>query len=281
MRNINMSYYNVYYYCNIIDNLLRLFVNGGVDYANTAAQFTEPYFEEEPESFPRYSALHDFCDFVIRRLMFEDSEKICEAIQETYDSLDEVPKDVRLQQAFYSAGLGKDSLMEIDCLLKMYNMKHQTFLGYLLQRDFDDILDEYSEFMSFDEEIDTSIVRLSHEVFYILFKNREFLYRFNSYLASVNPHRVQRGNIPQWVKRAVKYRDRGKCVCCRRDLSGELDCEDAALVHFDHMVSLHSGGLNDVSNIQLLCQKCNLEKSSDSYTSNIYKDWYDCDFDLY
>ena len=81
--------------------------------------------------------------------------------------------------------------------------------------------------------------------------------------------------MPQWVKRAVKYRDRGKCVCCGKDLSGVIDCEDESLAHYDHMVSLHLGGLNDICNIRLLCSDCNLTKSADSHTGITYKDWYD------
>lgn len=94
-------------------------------------------------------------------------------------------------------------------------------------------------------------------------------------MAGANPGVKNRCNIPQWVRRAVKYRDKGKCVCCGKDLSGILDCEDEASVHYDHMVSLCSGGLNDVCNIQLLCGNCNLKKSDDSFTSHRYKDWYD------
>ena len=67
MRNLEMSYYNIYYYCNIADNLLTYF-NGYIDWAPTGAQFTEPFFSEEPTNFPKYSALHAFCEFVIFKL---------------------------------------------------------------------------------------------------------------------------------------------------------------------------------------------------------------------
>lgn len=41
------------------------------------------------------------------------------------------------------------------------------------------------------------------------------------------------------------------------------------------MVSLEQGGMNDVTNIQLLCSSCNLSKGTFSATSNIYQNWYD------
>lgn len=44
MRNINMSYYKVYYYCDIIDRLLYRFT-GSIDWASTGAQFTEPFLK--------------------------------------------------------------------------------------------------------------------------------------------------------------------------------------------------------------------------------------------
>ena len=46
-------------------------------------------------------------------------------------------------------------------------------------------------------------------------------------------------------------------------------------IHYDHMVPLEQGGMNDVTNIQLLCSSCNLSKGTFSATSNIYQNWYD------
>ena len=94
-------------------------------------------------------------------------------------------------------------------------------------------------------------------------------------MANANPTTRKRCYIPKWVKNAVRYRDRNRCVCCGKDLSGGWDCEDEDSVHFDHMVSLYAGGLNDLCNIQLLCSSCNIKKSDGSYTRQIYKDWYD------
>lgn len=272
MRNIEMKYYNVYYYCGIIDNLLHYFTSS-IDWVTTGAQFTEPFFEGEIESFPKYSALHAFCDFAVRQLMFEDAEEQLEEIQAMYDELDIDNKAQRLRIAFEHGG--KDGcLLEVDRLFQMYGIKHETFFSYLVNNDFKFIIDAYDDFTTFDGELDDAITHLSRELFYILFQNRDFLYRFNYYMANANPGTKNRCNIPQWVKRAVKYRDRGKCVCCGKDLSGTLDCEDETSVHYDHMVSLHFGGLNDVCNIQLLCSSCNLHKSANSYTSQRYKDWY-------
>ena len=275
VRNIEMNYYNVYYYCNIIDNLLNLFTSS-IDWVVTGAQFTELFFEEEIECFPKYSALHAFCDFAIRQLLFEEAEEQIEDIQDRYDNSVIDNKAKRLSVAF-RGGEKDDCFLEVDRLFKTYGKKHESFFAYLVNNGFDSIIDAYDDFTRFDGDLDDVILHLSRELFFILFQNREFLFRFNTYMANANPKKSNRCNIPQWVKRAVKYRDRGRCVCCGKDLSGLIDCEDEASVHYDHMVSLNSGGMNDISNIQLLCSDCNLKKSSDSYTEITYKDWYDFD----
>lgn len=86
MRDINMSYHKVYYYCDIIDRLLYRFT-GSIDWASTGAQFTESFFEGKVDNFPKYSALHSFCEFAINKLMFEDAEKDIEEIQQKHNEL--------------------------------------------------------------------------------------------------------------------------------------------------------------------------------------------------
>ena len=100
------------------------------------------------------------------------------------------------------------------------------------------------------------------------------MFRFNYWLANSNPYKMKRSSIPVWVKRAVKYRDKGRCVMCDKDLSGLLDIEDDNSVHYDHIISLNDNGLNDITNIQLMCHRCNLNKGDKSYTSTKYKYWY-------
>ena len=85
--------------------------------------------------------------------------------------------------------------------------------------------------------------------------------------------------MSQWMKRAVFCRDRGKCVLCGRNLTGLLMLTRDTEIHCDHMVSLNQGGMNDVSNIQLLCRECNLFKGTVRATSNIYQDWFNMSSD--
>jgi 5-methylcytosine-specific restriction endonuclease McrA len=58
--------------------------------------------------------------------------------------------------------------------------------------------------------------------------------------------------IPESIRFVVWRRDEGKCVKCGSNKSLE----------FDHIIPFSKGGSNTERNLQLLCEKCNREKSS-------------------
>lgn len=62
----------------------------------------------------------------------------------------------------------------------------------------------------------------------------------------------QRMGIPREVQEEVYERDEGKCVYC----------ESKRNLEFDHIIPLAKGGSDTVRNLQILCQKCNRQKSS-------------------
>lgn len=63
---------------------------------------------------------------------------------------------------------------------------------------------------------------------------------------------AQSRHVSETTKRIVFTRDGGNCKCCGSSLSLE----------YDHITPFSCGGSNEVSNIQLLCQKCNRSKSN-------------------
>jgi len=65
----------------------------------------------------------------------------------------------------------------------------------------------------------------------------------------------QSRSISQTTKKIVFTRDGGRCQCC-----GSSDN-----IEYDHIIPFSCGGQGTVSNIQLLCQKCNRSKSNSCY----------------
>jgi hypothetical protein len=63
---------------------------------------------------------------------------------------------------------------------------------------------------------------------------------------------VYREQIPEEVRMYVWRRDNGRCVNCNSDKD----------IEFDHIIPASEGGSNTERNIQLLCAKCNKEKSN-------------------
>ena len=61
----------------------------------------------------------------------------------------------------------------------------------------------------------------------------------------------KRDPIADDVKLLVWARDGGACVRCGSKEN----------LHFDHIIPVAKGGGGEVTNIQILCQRCNLQKS--------------------
>ncbi|AWB56224.1 HNH endonuclease signature motif containing protein [Colwellia sp. Arc7-D] len=135
------------------------------------------------------------------------------------------------------------------------------------------------------------IEKTSNEVFFVLFPNRELLLDFNQMLADIfeeedksscpinlkafltDKGKAKRVNIAVWVKKAVFFRDRGRCVLCNKDLTGLWNLDNRP--NYDHIVPLDKFGFNDITNIQLLCFSCNNNKrAKKGVTSSKIQPWY-------
>lgn len=269
---ITIKNFETYYYANIIDNIL--------DDPQPYLVSLHPWHEERRAQlflppFNKWSVLHDFSAFIIEGL-----------IDETISS-DTADK--------YSSGANPN--LWIDNALRHHCIFAQSFANWLTDQEIpagevtEDDISEYHFWLRLGGELDKLVEQLSDEVFFLLFSNRNLLQKLNHYVANIVGEIIRdevdgdlfnllktdgvpkRQTIPEWVKRAVFYRDRGRCTSCFSDLSGLLAVGFGK--HFDHVIPLAHGGINDVTNIQLLCETCNLTKSNKlETTSNKYEAWY-------
>jgi len=123
----------------------------------------------------------------------------------------------------------------------------------------------------FMERIECIQEEIENATFYLLFKDKNFLYRFNyflrPYIQALDKSYFEKNGgfrrcpyLPQWLKTAIMYRDNGCCQLCGKNLTGAFDSVDPFDVHFDHIIPLIKFGTNDPSNFQILCQHCNEKK---------------------
>src|SRR5690625_1077504 len=124
---------------------------------------------------------------------------------------------------------------------------------------------------------------ITHSAFQVIFQNKSFLSEFQLKLSKLlqkeieyisnnyseyltSKQKIKRVYLPKWLKNAIYHRDEGTCVMCRCDLSGLLRRQNK--IHFDHIVPLNMYGTNDPSNLQLLCEQCNLTKGGEVVITN-------------
>lgn len=267
-------YFNTYYYSNIIDNILT----GDIELVGFISDFfTGNLGFLKP--FNKYSAFHQFIQYIIFRFMEEEMNEYDQKAFEIFKKHGKLPK-LYIEELFDRYKVGFD--------LKEFREGEKVC--------------EYSDIESYHDELDLTgykgelYERISHEVFYILFNNRDLLIRFNQIVAGYvidfdkdtfnddydrneywplfkSKGVLKRASIPVWCQEAVYHREKGRCCICGTDLSASLRTLNKK--HFDHMVPLFLGGINDVSNIQLLCSACNLKKGgTDIETSSNYLKWY-------
>ena len=242
------------------------------------------------EPFQRRSAFHDFIEFNIDLIVGDETTSI----------------DLKQRKNIYKEHQARPyafndltpTLFPINQAMRCYSIPHDTFEVWLkdrqksfLQATDDDLSEYYSDLRS-EEAYEQLLDRAVGEVFFLLFPNRHLLMVFNEMMANqvtsvdnlaeipaenrvfFRRHGIlKRASIPYWVKKAVYFRYRGHCCLCLCDLSGLRSLTETE--NYDHTVPLAQGGLNDVTNIQLLCKRCNHKKSSrDAVTSNLYEVWY-------
>lgn len=266
----NARFYETYYFCNIINNVLN-------DTFSYAVELNDFHGDGKVfgliDKFPKQSVFHHFITFIVEAVYYENSDHI----------------------DFENFDCEKGGHIPIESAFKHHNIDYQPFKDYLKEYvDLNDVHveDAYNEWLMFSQSYENLVAQTVEEVFYLLFLNRELLLKFNQMMADslemqlgyasehvhlkellTGKYKNRRCNIPKWAQRAVYFRDRGSCVICKKDLSGVSNLDNHE--NYDHMIALANYGFNDVTNLQLLCKECNQSKKARAgITSISYQQWY-------
>ncbi|MEV4457356.1 HNH endonuclease [Microbispora sp. NPDC049633] len=293
-------YYRTYLLANLIDQIAA---NPFAYLNDLEAIFADEGIYPFLASFQKHSALHRFAGSVLWQYYYDRVTLVESAIQQfpNMSLADEVMWVLPVEAACEAYEIEHPTFIEFR---KETNLSELTPAMLRHFRSCDDhrcgecgrLSDEYGDYwdeLNLRGYVDELLDRISEEVFFVMFGNRSFLANLHKLLAgyvqdaaySEEPEiqklfthtkagsRLRRTQIPVWAKRAVEFRDRGRCVYCQRQL-GTLHTP-INHANFDHIIPLAKGGLNDVTNLQLLCDDCNNEKRHKGLEpGRLYERWY-------
>lgn len=245
---------DVYYFADLAMDILRDPFSSGGEWSDFMSDLADEMWEQ---AYPRWTTMHRFLSEMIGRSMYE--RDFASAFSpDLLRSVAGAPARIPFEQQRLKLG--------VERALDIYGLSYDRYVGWPDEdglRD-DDAFYEWYQDLRLTEAYDRLLRSLAEDVFTILFAHREVLFLLNDWLAT-KMKRESRGptkrcDPPTWARRAVFFRDRGRCCGCGTDLSGLLSLHIAP--SFDHVVALVGGGPNDVTNLQLLCSPCNGRKGS-------------------
>lgn len=204
----------------------------------------------------KWTLLHDYIDYIVR------------------DDLN-----------FYFRGGGWDyeDLNSIFSMLDAHDIKYIGLEQYIEEQFRDDetgetidVTEEHIEEHKYDYALhyleDIVLSKLPSmivpEVFTLLFSDREAMKAFNLKVADTLGTRTPRCTYwPKWLERALFCREKGLCAICKADLTSLHHVNGKLAI--DHIVPIALNGVNDPTNLQILCEDCNGKKSgTEVVTSN-------------
>ncbi|MEO8611766.1 MAG: HNH endonuclease [Chloroflexota bacterium] len=218
-------------------------------------------------NYPKFTPLHEYIEHIVTSAIFEETELDTEKL---------------LDESRFHFG----QKLWVDYLLEAYEFE-TNFMKWTKTTKENKTVENYLSYLQ-DEDILPQLNELvAKEVFHILFSDRKVLRNFGTHASyqilnsapQFYPNKftdmgyLKRAKIPQWAKDAIFHRDKGRCVQCGSDLTRLINLRNG--LHFDHITALAKGGMNDVTNLQLLCETCNLKKSDKTVTMHLnYESWY-------
>ncbi|PCM46100.1 hypothetical protein CPA50_09160 [Marinobacter sp. ANT_B65] len=204
----------------------------------------------------KWSLLHDYIDYVVR------------------DDLN-----------FYFRGGGWDyeDVNPVFSMLEAHNIEYTTLEQYIEEHYRDDetgktivVTEDHIEQYKYEyaiEYLEDIVLNnlpslIVPEVFTLLFSDREAMKAFNLKIAGILGTRTARCTYwPKWLERALFCREKGLCAICKSDLTSLHHVNGKLAI--DHIIPIALNGVNDPTNLQILCEACNGKKSGhEVVTSN-------------
>ncbi|HLI77291.1 MAG TPA: HNH endonuclease signature motif containing protein [Acidobacteriaceae bacterium] len=225
------------------------------------------------------TAVHRFARFIADEMFLEDTQGRYIELYEDGSSTLRTKRYLPVDVAMRSYGIGSGELFTIP-ERHGKEVREGSVIRWEESSQVADACYGYTLELQLTDDYDRLLAQMADEVFHTIFPNRVLLSRLHEvlaiYVGGFAPEtpadepsigklltrggRLKRVTPPRWARRAVFFRDQGHCAGCGVNLMGLIDPLPAA--QFDHIVPLNLGGLNDVSNLQLLCQPCNGKKAA-------------------
>jgi hypothetical protein len=255
-----MEYYDVYHFCHLANASIN-----NINYLKTNGIFLDSldknWIKNNP--FPKPSILRSFCEWLINKV-------INEQVKYLYT---------------YSSEISFNPYLWIPQAIKIYENIDIPFENWynpkeIQEYDDDDYEEIFFEFIKYLNQFKGDlyfriIEKIASEVEFILFQNRTFLLKFNELISCLfEKDPIIRKSPPKWVQNAIYHRDNATCIICGKDLSGNHRRVEEREIHYDHIVPLDIGGINDICNMQLTCKSCNLKKGINIKTEKFYQKIY-------
>ena len=181
---------------------------------------------------------------------------------------------------------GYDCVEPLFPILDAHGVEYKTLQEYVEQqlRDAEEevqitdaVLERYeSEYALYylrDIAIEGLTPVLVKEVFTLLFGDRVAMKEFNIKVANEIGEKTERCTYwNSWLETALFYREKGQCAICKTDLSSLFNTQAKPAI--DHIVPINLNGVNDPTNLQMLCRTCNGKKSGTEIVTSNYLPLY-------
>lgn len=176
---IEAKFYETYYFCNIIRNVLydrfSFLIKLDGFYGDQAI-----FYLLKP--FQKYSTLHKFIEFIVIDIYYETTSSVdLENMKKTYYNFSTLPIDSEDIEA---------PKLPIELAFEFHKIEYESFEKHLsfYDRTFfccdeDDIYNYMNELWD-DKAYEKLIDQTTKEIFHILFQNRELMLLFNEMLSS-------------------------------------------------------------------------------------------------